>query len=143
MTESVRDLRVRIANSRREEQRLVEILGRRTGTLKDVLEVERELARVRGEVERMEAQERAAIVRVDFATVMLNLTEAYRADMAPAAGTPPLGSRLRNAVVDGIGAAGESLVAFVTLFLQFGPVLAVWLLILAGPARTVYRRLSR
>jgi len=138
LTASVRDLRVRIANSRREEQRLVELLARRTGNLKDVLEVERELARVRGEVEQMEAQERAAIGRVDLATVTLEVSETYRADFAPA-GTPT-GTRMRNAVVDGVSAAGESLVAFVTVFLQLGPTIAVWLMLLAWPARALWRR---
>lgn len=139
ITDSVRDLRVRIANSGREEQRLVELLSRRTGTLKDVLDVERELARVRGEIERMDAQERAAIGRVDFATVTLDISEARRAGLAPA-GTP-LGLRLQNAIVDGLGAARDSLVSFVTFFLRFGPALAVWALILFWPARILWRRL--
>ena len=68
VTESFRDLTLRTANARREEQRLVELLTRRTGDLADVLAVEREVARVRLDIERMEAETRATEHRVDLAT---------------------------------------------------------------------------
>jgi hypothetical protein len=138
VTDSVRDLRVRIANGRREEQRLVELLARRTGDLKDVLEVERALARVRTEVEQMEAQERGTIGRVDLAAVTLEVGERYRAELAPS--STPLGTRLRNALVDGARTAGASVLSFVTLFLQLAPTIAVWLVLLALPARAIWRR---
>ncbi|MGH7622001.1 MAG: DUF4349 domain-containing protein, partial [Gemmatimonadaceae bacterium] len=46
------DVAARAASEKRLEQRLIEILGTRTGKLSDVLSVERELARVREEIER-------------------------------------------------------------------------------------------
>jgi hypothetical protein len=46
------DIAARLANARRLEARLLELLAGRTGRLSDVLEVERELARIREEIER-------------------------------------------------------------------------------------------
>ena len=89
----------------------------------------------------MGEHDRARFGRIDLATVTLDVSETYRADFAPA-GTP-VATRLRNAVVDGISAAGESLVTLVTALLQFGPTVAIWLLLLAAPARLLFRRLSR
>src|SRR5438552_2755585 len=52
------DVNARIANSKRLEARLVTLLSTRTGKLEDVLAVERELARVREEIERSETRVR-------------------------------------------------------------------------------------
>jgi hypothetical protein len=139
VTDSYRDLRVRIANGRREEQRLVELLAKRTGDLADVLAVEQALARVRGEVERMEASERAMKNRVDFATVSVVVRENYRADLA--LGPQPFGTQLRNAFVDGLRTAAEHVVNVALTLLAAGPTVFVWVLILAWPARKVWKRL--
>jgi hypothetical protein len=139
VTESFRDLGLRTANARREETRLVELLSRRTGDLADVLAVEREVARVRLEIERMEAETRATQQRVDLATVTLTVQEQYRADLA--LGPLPLPTRFKNALVDGSRRAAESLVGAVLLVLQIAPTLIVWVLILAWPARWAWRRL--
>ena len=138
VTESFRDLGLRTANARREEQRLVELLSRRTGDLADVLAVERELARVRLEIERMEAETRATRQRVDLATVTLTVQEQYRADLA--LGPLPLPVRFKNALVDGLRQASESLVGAAIMVLQIAPTLMVWMLVFAWPARWVWRR---
>ena len=49
------DLLARLKNSRETEQRLQSILQERTGKMSDVLELEQEISRVRGEIEGMEA----------------------------------------------------------------------------------------
>ncbi|HWA57586.1 MAG TPA: DUF4349 domain-containing protein [Gemmatimonadales bacterium] len=54
--EEFTDISARVANGRRLEQRLIELIATRTGKLSDVLEIERELARVREEIERMEGR---------------------------------------------------------------------------------------
>jgi hypothetical protein len=141
VTESFRDLGLRTANARREETRLVELLSRRTGDLADVLAVERELARVRLEIERMEAETRATQQRVDLATVTLTVQEQYRADLA--LGPLPLPTRFKNALVDGSRQAAESLVGAVLLVLQIAPTLIVWGLMLVWPARWAWRRLLK
>jgi len=50
------DLVARIKNSRETEIRLQDILRNRTGKVSDILEVEQEIARVRGEIEQMESE---------------------------------------------------------------------------------------
>jgi hypothetical protein len=54
--EEVTDVTARMANARRLESRLIDLLATRTGKLKDVLDVEQELARVREEIERYEGR---------------------------------------------------------------------------------------
>lgn len=141
ITDTYRDLRVRITNSRREEQRLVELLAKRTGDLADVLAVEQALARVRGEVEQMEAQERAMKGRVDFATVTIQIDENYRAEMT--IGSQSIGGRLRNAFVDGVRDAASGVVDVALGLLSVLPSLAIWVLMLFWPARLLWRRVRR
>lgn len=54
--EEFTDVTARMQNSRRLESRLIDLLARGTGKLKDVLDVEQELARVREEIERTEGR---------------------------------------------------------------------------------------
>jgi hypothetical protein len=69
------DLTARVANARRMEERLVEILRTRTGRLQDVLSVEREIARVREEIERMEGRVRFLKASAQLSTLSVNLYE--------------------------------------------------------------------
>lgn len=69
------DLTARAANARRLEARLLDILGTRTGRLRDVLELERELARVREEIERMEGRLRFLRSRATVSTLSVTLHE--------------------------------------------------------------------
>lgn len=70
--EEFTDVSARVANARKLEGRLIELLGTRTGKLSDVLEIERELARVREEIERMEG--RLRYLKAHVATSTLSLT---------------------------------------------------------------------
>ena len=75
VSEEFVDLSARVANARRMEERLVEILRTRTGKLQDVLAVEREIARVREEVERMEGRVRFLKASAQLSTLSVNLYE--------------------------------------------------------------------
>lgn len=75
------DLDARLDNARRAEARLQGILDQQTGSLADVLAVERELARIRGDVESWEAQRRALSDQVTLAT--LHLSVEVRRPYAP------------------------------------------------------------
>jgi uncharacterized protein DUF4349 len=63
------DVNARVANAKRLESRLVALLATRTGKLEDVLAVERELARVREEIERYEGRIRYLSSRVAISTI--------------------------------------------------------------------------
>src|SRR5215472_1181351 len=58
VTQEYVDLTARLANAQHTEKRLTEILSSRTGKLQDVLKVELEIDRVRGEIEQMVAQKK-------------------------------------------------------------------------------------
>lgn len=70
------DITARVANGRRLEDRLVDLLATRTGRLQDVLAVERELARVREEIERHEGRLRYLRTRAAMSTLAVTLHEA-------------------------------------------------------------------
>ena len=69
------DLGARLANARRVEARLAELLATRTGKLSDVLTVEQELARVRQEAERYEARIRWLEHRASLSSLSVSLHE--------------------------------------------------------------------
>jgi hypothetical protein len=69
------DVTARVANARRLEDRLLTLLATRTGKLDDVLAVERELARVREEIERYEGRLRFLRSRVAVSTLTVTVAE--------------------------------------------------------------------
>jgi hypothetical protein len=69
------DVSARVANARRLEERLIALLATRTGKLQDVLEVERELARVREEIERYEGRMRFLRSRTAVSSLAITVHE--------------------------------------------------------------------
>jgi hypothetical protein len=138
VTEQVVDIAARLVNARHTESRLTQVLRERTGKVSDVLEAEREIARVREEIERLDAQRTNLDRRVTYATVTLEVTEEPKAamDMGPL----PVPARLRNAFVDGIRLAVENLLSLSLMLLNVAPSVAVWLALLFFPARFIIRR---
>ena len=74
VTEEYIDLTARLNNSERQEQRLLEILDMANNT-KEVLEVEREVWRVRTEIERLTGRIKYLENRVELATISVSLYE--------------------------------------------------------------------
>jgi len=141
VTQQHADLVARLKNSRETEQRLQAILVQRTGKISDVLSVEQEIARVRGEIEQMEAGQKNLEHRVDFATVDLKLAEEYKAQLGSPASS--VSTRLHNALVSGYRNAADSLLAVVLFFAEYTPVLVLWLAMLSIPAWLMWRRWRR
>jgi predicted anti-sigma-YlaC factor YlaD len=131
------DLVARLKNARETEVRLQDILRTRTGKVSDVLEVEQEIDRVRGEIEQMESELKNLNHRVDFATVTLTVTEEYQAKVADS--TPGIATRLHNAAVDGLNNMRDSAVDVALWCAEFLPPLFFWLLILGGPVAIFWR----
>ncbi len=71
------DISARVANARRLEERLVNLLATRTGKLEDVLAVERELARVREEIERYDGRLRFLRTRTSMSTLSVTMHEPF------------------------------------------------------------------
>ena len=106
ITEEYFDMDVRIRNRKLLEARLVELLGRPSNNLSDLLNAERELARVRTELDQLEGRQRLWDNQVAFSTLTINI-EGPRPVVA--AGEGGIWGALRNAVKD----AGENFVWFV------------------------------
>jgi DNA-binding transcriptional regulator YhcF (GntR family) len=136
VTEQHSDLVARLKNSRETEQRLQAVLRQRTGKMADVLEVEQEISRVRGEIEGMEAELKGLEHRVDFATVDLTINEEYRAEL----GAPSLSNRFRNALVNGFQSAADMVVGMLLFGMNYAPSLLLWVAILFVPGRFVWKR---
>jgi hypothetical protein len=73
--EEYTDVTARVANARRLEARLLDLLDRRTGRLEEVLNLERELARVREEIERYEGRLRYLRTRSSISLLTVTLHE--------------------------------------------------------------------
>lgn len=87
------DVEARVANARRLEARLLTLLETRAARLGDVLSVERELARVREEIERMDGRLRYLRTRVAFSTLEITVHER-----APIVGGSPSANPLAEAL---------------------------------------------
>jgi hypothetical protein len=141
VTQQHADLVARLKNSLETEQRLQAILQQRTGKITDVLQVEQEIRRVRGEIEQMETEQKMLEHRVDFAAVNLNLMEEYKAQLNAPAGS--VSTRLHNAFVAGIHNASETVLGIALFFAEYGLSILLWLVILASPAVLLWRRYHR
>ena len=69
------DIEARIKNKKVEEQTLNKILQERSGKLEDVLKIEVELSRVRGEIEQLEGKIRVLENLSSLATLTINVRE--------------------------------------------------------------------
>jgi hypothetical protein len=127
------DVTARMTNARRLEQRLVELLANRTGRLEDVLAVERELARVRGEIERYEGRLRFLRTRVATSTLTVRLHEPM-----PVIGGRPGG----NPIVEAFRDAWDNFVGFLTALIAMMGWL-IPLLALTAAVVWLFRRFMR
>jgi hypothetical protein len=75
VTDEFVDLDARLANQKRLEERILQILDQVSGKIGEVLEVERELSRVREAIEQMEGRMRQLKDRVSMTTVRLFVRE--------------------------------------------------------------------
>lgn len=107
-TEQVVDLDIRLRNLRRLEERLLRLLENRTAKLEEVLAAERELARVREEIERHEGQRRQIEREAAWSRLDVELHEPYPVIARPAGG---IGARLGRAVLQ----AGDNLVTTIAV----------------------------
>jgi len=138
VTQQHADLIARLQNSRETEQRLRDILQRRTGKIEDVLRVEEEISRVRGEIESMESEQKALEHRVTFTTVDLRLVEEFREKLDGS--TTSTAGRLHNAFVNGIRNAFGTLLGLILFLEEFGPSILLWAAIFGIPAYLIWRR---
>jgi hypothetical protein len=75
VTEEFFDLEAQIANKKRLEERIIKLVEESKGKLKEIIEVERELARVRSEIEQKEGRLRYLTNRTALTTVTITVRE--------------------------------------------------------------------
>jgi anti-sigma factor RsiW len=75
VTKAYFDTDARLKNARVMEQRLIDMLKTKTGKVSDLLQVEKELARVREEIEKVQGELKYWDSQVQFATVTISLAE--------------------------------------------------------------------
>jgi hypothetical protein len=96
------DVTARVNNAKRLEDRLISLLANRTGKLDEVLRVERELARVREEIERYEGRLRYLTSRVAMSTLSITVHEPAPI-LGNNPGENPIAAALRRAWRNFIG----------------------------------------
>lgn len=141
VTQQHADLAARLQNARETEERYRAILAQHTGKVQDILDVEEHIQNVRGQIEQMEAERKALDHRVDFATVDVQLTEEYKAQLnAP---DTSVGTRMHNALVAGYRHVAEALLGLVLFGEEYVPAVVLWLLLLGTPLILLVRRYRR
>ena len=126
------DAEARVKNKRVEEVRLVELLKRVAGNLDQILRVETELSRIRGEIESIEGRLRYLSRQTDLSTITVTMREVK--NFVPE-GPPTLGSRVGRTFAGSRTALAEFGTALLLLFVALSP----WLLIVGGVAFVVHR----
>jgi hypothetical protein len=127
------DITARVNNAHRLEDRLIALLATRTGKLQDVLSVERELARVREEIERYEGRLRYLKSRVATSTLAVTVHEPL-----PILGQGPG----QNPIVAAIRAAWRNFVGFIAAAIaSLGILIPLGALALLG--WIIYKRVRR
>lgn len=134
------DVEARIANHHHAEARLQELLATNTGDLSDVLAVERELSRVRGEIESAEGRMRVLKDQVGLATLQLEVRvdTPYMALVAPTFGEEAAQVFSASVAAMGATARGLALVGVAVL-----PWVTPPALVLAGALTLLRRRRTR
>jgi hypothetical protein len=123
VTEQRADVEARLHSARIQEKRILEIMSGKATSIHELVEAEKELARIRENIERLEAQERVMKSKIQLATVRVSLSTKS----IPAWQTP--GPSLVRAGKTGVqGAAAISVyagMAFVAVAPTLLPILAV------------------
>ena len=85
ITEKYYDLTARLSNARKLEKRFLDLLEKHTGKVSDLLQVERELARVRGQIEVFQGKLRLFNNLVDMSkiTISLSIQQKYTPPKPP------------------------------------------------------------
>jgi hypothetical protein len=118
VTQEFYDLEARIANKQQEEKRLLKHLADSTGKLEDILAVERELSRVRGEIEQMQGRLRYLANVTALSTVTITAIELK--DYTPPV-SPTFRTRIARTFSNSLALLSDFGEALVLLFVAFTP----------------------
>lgn len=140
VTEQRADIGARLRNARAQEKRLLDLLSDRTGSLADVVAVEKQLGSVRETIEQIEAQERLLEGQIAYATVKMSVTARGEEQ------TLGTGGKIARAASEGLENAGVVAVKTAVLAASIGPtllLLAAFFGVLYYALRAIVRRQRR
>jgi hypothetical protein len=136
VSEEYYDVDARIRNKTKEEERLLKLLEERPGKLEDVIAIERELSRVREELERMQGRMRVLADQTSLTTVELSIVEIRDYEPPQA---PTLATRIRRTFGESLATlqmAGETMLLAAVGMAPWMPVAIV----IAAPFVVLARR---
>jgi len=134
VTEQHADTDARLRNAQTHEKRLLEVMANRAGTVSELVETEKELARVREEVEKLDAEKRTLDAKIAMASVHVSITRD-----APSVFETP-GKSIAHAFVAGLHGARALFVGAAVVLAASAPTL-VPILVLALACLWLVRRI--
>jgi hypothetical protein len=132
VSEEFYDVEARIRNKRKEEERLLKLLEEKTGTLEEVLGIERELSRVREEIERFEGRMRVLADLTALTTITLRVEEVRH--FVPEEATT-FSDRIRRSFADSLWSMRTAGEEFVVAIAGAAP----WIILFGAPLLIAYR----
>ncbi len=129
VTEEFVDVSARVAAKKVQEQRLIDLIKNAVGKLDEILKVEAELARVRGEIERMEGRIRVLKDLSELTTITITVREMkdYKPPEAPTFAT-----KMRRAWQDSTTEFWENAGLMVLGLVAWLPFLPIYLVVYGG-----------
>lgn len=134
ITEGYVDLEARMKNARTSEKRLQDMM-KQAGKLSDVLLVEKELTRVRGEIEAFEARKRTWDLQLEMTLIKITLTDR--------AGALPTFQRFWHPLHGSLGEALEGFSSSLRAMIIFVGVVLPWITILLPVSIFIGKRIKR
>ena len=139
VTEEFIDLEARIKTQKALELQFLEIM-RQANKVADALEVQRQIADVRTDIEKLEGRKRFLENRASLSTITVNIQTPKP---AIAVTVPGFGQNLRDAISDSVGIASELVLFFTRFVILMIPILIFVVLPSGLVARYLVRRAKR
>lgn len=134
ITQQRADLEARLTNAQSTLRHLQELLKKQSYPDRNVLELQRQVANVNADINRLEADRIASERRVVFANVLF----AMREEITPPAET--LAGQFHSAALAGFSEAVTSISTLLLFLISRGPTFLLWIVILYLPVRLAWRR---
>lgn len=138
VSEEYYDLEARLKNKRETEARLLKVQQERTGELKDILEVEQQIDRVRGEIEQMQGRLDRLSTLTSLSTVTIAVREIRNYKPPQAVSLVDRIAGTFDSSVDGLREFGEEVILFATALVPWSPLILAAFFV----ARLAIRRLK-